>query len=210
MNIDTFVTRYGVRKQDSGCWLWTRARNKGGYGQLMFEGVRNRGAHRVAYELANGPIPEGLLVCHRCDVKNCVNPAHLFLGSVTDNNRDREAKGRGDNRRAERCPTHKLTWADIRAIRADTRTQKQIARAFGIAAPHVSVILNNRVWIDENYKPKDISRRCRLRGIRHPNGKLTDRDIAAIRRDRRPLKAIASDYGVTPSHICQIRKGNVR
>lgn len=77
------------------CWLWSPAYPQN-YGTIR-RSAPERGtvrAHRLAYERANGPIPKGLLVCHRCDVPGCVNPAHLFLGTHGDNQRDRIAKGR--------------------------------------------------------------------------------------------------------------------
>lgn len=77
----------------TGCMLWIRSTDTNGYGMLCVDG-RKRKAHRVAWELANGPIPAGLHVLHRCDTPACVNPAHLFLGTHTDNMRDCSAKGR--------------------------------------------------------------------------------------------------------------------
>lgn len=76
-----------------GCWIWTGARFPFGYGAIKIGG-RPRGAHRTAWELVNGPIPEGLNVLHHCDNPPCVNPAHLFLGTLRDNALDMFAKGR--------------------------------------------------------------------------------------------------------------------
>lgn len=83
---------------DAGCFEWQGARmaiinGRQGYGRLRVDGVE-RYAHRYAWESVNGPIPEGMFVCHACDNPPCINPAHLFLGTQADNNRDRIAKGR--------------------------------------------------------------------------------------------------------------------
>jgi hypothetical protein len=82
----------------TGCLEWQRGRRKG-YGVLRFEG-QNHLAHRAAWAVANGPIPTGLCVLHKCDNPKCINPDHLFLGTIADNCHDRHAKGRdakGDN-----------------------------------------------------------------------------------------------------------------
>ena len=81
----------------TGCHLWIGGADPDGYGVISRQGRRGKQerAHRVAYELFVGPIPDGICVLHRCDTPACVNPEHLFLGTNLDNVRDRDAKGRG-------------------------------------------------------------------------------------------------------------------
>lgn len=81
-----------VKKTDS-CWLWTRYRQSHGYGAMYFNSTRQL-THRISWQLANGAIPPGMNVLHRCDVGACVNPDHLFLGTQPDNVRDMIDKGR--------------------------------------------------------------------------------------------------------------------
>ena len=101
-----------VRSDLGACLLWTGATNEKGYG-VIGAGARGAGVlkvHRVAWELARGPIPEGLFVLHRCDIPACCNVAHLFLGTNADNVADMIAKGRNSPPpvlRGEANPRHR-------------------------------------------------------------------------------------------------------
>jgi hypothetical protein len=86
------------KKEDTGCWVWRGYTYVSGYGGY-FDGEKRRRAHRASWELANGPIPDGMLVLHRCDNRPCVNPDHLFLGTDSDNRRDCVAKNRTNQKR---------------------------------------------------------------------------------------------------------------
>jgi hypothetical protein len=103
---DTFWPR--VNKTPDGCWLWTGRINGGGYGEITQKTVPGiKLTHRLSWVLAHGPIPKGLLVCHHCDVRACVRPDHLFLGSHHDNLMDASRKGRLKGRYNGRGPRQK-------------------------------------------------------------------------------------------------------
>lgn len=128
-----------------GCWEWTGACNTAGYGLLRVD-QRSRGAHRYSYELHVGPIPAGLIVCHRCDNRRCVNPAHLFVGTYQDNMDDMKAKGRGVITR----PRAKLTDDQVREIRRafarGDASQRQLARVYGVNQMAVSRLVRRETY----------------------------------------------------------------
>lgn len=130
---------------NTGCLLWTALSDKDGYGKLTWRG-RGMRAHRLAWELTYGPTD--LWVLHKCDTPACVNPAHLFVGTVFDNLRDMDAKGRrgcGNRLNGERRPQHKLTADDVRAIRA-ARSPRFLARKYGVASETVRLIRRGKSW----------------------------------------------------------------
>src|SRR3990167_7794333 len=81
-----------------GCWNWTRATNTHGYGWVTWNKTQTH-AHRVAWEITNGPIPKGKHVLHHCDNTKCVNPSHLYLGTHADNMRDRADRRRSNKQK---------------------------------------------------------------------------------------------------------------
>lgn len=124
---------------ETGCWNFTGSRHYG-YGSIWANGRLHR-AHRLSYELHCEPIPDGLLVCHRCDNRACVNPDHLFLGTHSDNLADAMAKGRHVAISGSKHIQAKLTEADVIAIRsAKGITHRNLAAQFGISSSQISMI----------------------------------------------------------------------
>lgn len=124
-----------VNKTDA-CWLWTRSTSGRGYGQA-YTGTGIMLAHRMSWIMANGPIPVGMMVLHRCDVKRCVRPSHLFLGTAKDNSQDMASKQRSPS--GERHYKAALTDEQIRLIArmwADGLEGPEIARLFRVSEGH--------------------------------------------------------------------------
>jgi len=151
-NDDTYLARLlaNVEKTES-CWIWTGLRSGHGphmYGRISFRG-KNSIAHRVSWMLFRGEIPQGLSVCHRCDVPLCINPDHLFLGTHAANMHDMRSKGRGRTgtalRRADGLPSSaKLTKdqiAQIKELRSTGLTQQRIASIIGVSQGCISQLL---------------------------------------------------------------------
>lgn len=138
------LEKHSIPEPNSGCRLWTAATKENGYGAIRVDG-RLQYAHRVAYELARGPIPAGMCVCHTCDVPACINPDHLFVGTVAENVADRVAKGRTS--RGERHYGARLTGNQVWKIRTATGTLAQIGEKFGVSFQTISKIRNNRAWV---------------------------------------------------------------
>lgn len=128
-----------------GCWLWTGTRLKG-YGTFTHRGHAQR-AHRFSWELHNGPIPRGKIVCHHCDNPTCVNPGHLYVGTHADNSADKVARRRVAG---ERNPRAKLTQADVSQIRRrHSRGERTaaMAREYGVSKSAMHDVVHGRHWM---------------------------------------------------------------
>lgn len=174
-----------VLDEETGCRIWTGGTCGPGYGKIRVEG-KQRLAHRMAYEIAFGPIPDGLWVLHRCDTPGCITPDHLFLGTVTDNNADRHAKGR-----------------DAKGDRNGSRTHPE---RYPVGDAHYSrlhpelVPRGERHWTRKGADPLP-------RGEGHHLTSLHNEDVVAIRRRAAAgevQKRLAREYRVSEKTISRI------
>ncbi len=127
------------------CWLWV-GRIRKGYGEIKYCG-KHFGVHRVAYQYFVKDIPDGLCVLHKCDVPNCCNPMHLFLGTKRDNAKDRVKRNpyswpSGNNHYSVR----KLTKQDVLDIRASQESLQILAKRYNVHGSHISNIKNRKTW----------------------------------------------------------------
>jgi len=135
---------------DEECWEWLASKDKDGYGRFFLEG-KNVSAHRYSYKLVNGIIGEGLCICHKCDNPKCVNPNHLFLGTHTDNMKDKVKKGRArGNHIGELNTSAKLTSEKVLEIRqkysTNNYTQQKLADIYKISNSQISKIISKKFW----------------------------------------------------------------
>lgn len=133
-----------TRLDPAYCWVW-----KGGlepktrYGICNYN-LKKEGAHRISWRLHFGAIPKGKLVCHKCDNRPCVNPNHLFIGTIKDNHHDAMRKGR--NVKGERVGNSKLTEAKVRQIRASNLGCIRAARFFGVSKGTILRVRSRKGW----------------------------------------------------------------
>lgn len=140
-----------------GCWLWQGMAWPDGYGAARFRGKKLR-AHRMAWMLFRGEIAPGMVVCHKCDVRACVNPDHLFLGTPAENVQDMLNKGR--NRRGWENGRAKLTAEQVsrikRMLAEDRMYMSEIAREFGVSQTTIRAIKTGRTWRDVEPLPPSV------------------------------------------------------
>jgi hypothetical protein len=125
-----------VRKTD-GCWEWTASFRGLGYGQIKVN-QKMLYAHRVSWEMANGPIPDGLCVLHHCDNPPCVNPDHLFLGTQADNMRDKVRK----NRQGFPWKVAPCHHEEMRKLKSRGLPPMDIGKAYGLSQSRVYAIIS--------------------------------------------------------------------
>ena len=130
---------------NSGCWLWDggNIKTQKGYYQIGVNGKLKQ-VHRFAYERYRGPVPPGLLVCHTCDVRCCVNPDHLFLGTPADNTADMIRKGRMP--RGKGRWNAKLTDQQVLEIKTSPLSSYVLGERYKISARTIRKIRQRRIW----------------------------------------------------------------
>lgn len=151
--VDAFWSKVEITTNSKDCWPWSGAKKPKGYGNVRVGGSYKI-AHRVAFELAVGQIPEGMQVCHICDNPPCCNPHHLMLGSAKSNVIDMLIKNRQGFRKnlalGTRNANAKLTEDAVRAIRkayaSGAATQQELAEKHGVTQPCIGSIVRNQTW----------------------------------------------------------------
>jgi len=190
------------RRGPDECWEWTGGRFPTGYG-IFNAGkgaLRSTRAHRYSYELAHGPIPVGVFVCHRCDNPPCVNPAHLFAGSRRDNDGDKVRKLR--HAHGERHGAACLTDREVALARekvASGATRAEIASRMGVHPATVAMAVNGRSW---KHLPGAIPSKARK--------SLTEGMVAELRRlcaAGWPPSCLAGFYGASVGTIHNAIRG---
>jgi hypothetical protein len=149
--LSNFWSKVDKKSSSTDCWLWTGAKQggRGGkYGAFQLGWKIQKRAHRLSFEIANGPIPDGMMVCHACDVPLCVNPAHLFLGTAKENTDDMDAKNRRVSCKGQRNGASKLTTEAVRNIYLDPRTNREIAQDHNVNSNLISQIRHRKIWAD--------------------------------------------------------------
>jgi HNH endonuclease len=150
-HLGTYEERFWKRvKKSSKCWEWQGRLEESGYARIKRQGQRTQiFVHRLAWELVNGLIPDGLDILHTCDNRKCVRPTHLFLGTATDNMQDMLRKGRANKARGERHGNVKLSEQDIRAIReraSSGEPQMKLAIEYDVHFMTINKIVRRQRW----------------------------------------------------------------
>lgn len=156
--VDAFNRKYEVDRK-AGCWIWTASTAGKGYGQIKIPGTRRQiYAHRLSYLIHRGDIPDGMMVCHRCNTPRCVNPKHLFLETGKGNLQDMKAKDR--HLRGTRNKQAKLTEPDVERIHdlhESGWSTHRIAEQFPVGQMTIWRIVNGLRWERVYKKRRGIS-----------------------------------------------------
>lgn len=211
------------RKMPNGCWLWKKSTFNSytgasgmPYGQFATHcnGIKkNWLAHRWMYQHIHGSIPEGMCVCHKCDVPQCVNPDHLFLGTLKDNSQDRNRKGRNADVSGEKNAMSVLSEIDVLEIRRAYmagETQASLALRFSLSRNSISKIVISDRWKHlVSPSAEELLHRAKvgMASSSFKKSKLGEDDVRLIRllhSQGVTSTALGGKYGITPDHIMKI------
>ncbi len=187
------------RRGPDECWPWLGSKLPKGYGKLLFSGKMQL-AHRLSFLMHHGPVPCGLHVCHKCDNPPCVNPRHLWAGTMFDNMQDCSKKGRFPTRReaidGEKNQSAKLTEQQVAEIRASSGFQYEIAKKYGISQCQVSRIKRGEIW--QHLAESDPARQ------KTTFTRMTKEKVRAIRASTKSYAETAAEFRVSKAQVRRI------
>ncbi len=138
------IDRNSVKLPESGCWLWIGSLTNNGYGRMTFGAKTEFLAHRVSYEQKYGKIPDGKFALHKCDVKSCVNPDHIFIGTQQENMTDKVKKNR--QAKGESHGMSKLTKEQATEAKFSGAKTSELAKKFNCSAVIIRQIRSGLYW----------------------------------------------------------------
>lgn len=191
---------------ESGCWIWNGGKSKKtGYGCFTYNN-KSHSAHRASWKLFNGEIKNGLCVCHKCDVRLCVNPNHLFLGTHKDNMQDCKKKGRLKSHIGVKNNSCKLDVLSVLEIARSKETSVYLSKKYNINRKMVTNIKNGYSWghLTGIQHKKKINRF----GSNAPISKLTEDQVLEIAKSVELRKITAKKYNVSKSTVQHIQLGS--
>jgi len=209
-----------VTKSDDGCWNWTAAKDKRGYGRLNLG--QKKGiilAHRLSWILAFGDIPDGICVLHACDNPSCQRPDHLFLGTIADNIADMDAKGRRVTvsnpsyapkvwgSKHHRATITESDVVEIRRLYSEGETVSALTKTYGMSRGNMQRLLRGKNWKHVPGVPEIRDFRHLVQGSANVHSRLSPEQVQEIRRrcaNGDDKKAMAKDFGVCYQSILDI------
>ena len=198
-------------EDQSGCVVFVGGSDCGGYRRCSVAG-KVRMAHRISYELNYGSIPEGLLVCHKCDNRACVKPEHLFLGTHKDNSDDKINKGRQNN---VGSLNHRAKLNDrlVNSLIDEYNlgvSPSELSEKYKISKPNIYCILNNKIW--KHIGKQVFKQNFQVHGDSCINSKLNSKDVVELHNlytsTEVSIKQLSTKYGISQSHVRRVLSGN--
>ena len=217
-----------INKVDNGCWLWTGEICPKGKHGILRSGGQVFSAYRLSYEIYKGEIPIDMCVCHTCDVRACVNPDHLWIGTQQENIQDAVQKGRmnrGENNAGSKLQEDQVIEI-VNLYKTGNYSQQQLGEMYGVAHTIISGIITGKNWkhldLDRSFRkgrgstgdkngtrlhPETVKR-----GEEHPSTKISDATVEEVRRlsQEYPQRILAKMFNISQTQVGRILRGETR